>query len=138
MSNLLLVYTVMDAWREKYHSIFITDDEESNIICIDCRKCILSKKTAGKKAVDQIKEIIKKTDTTSLKYKPCQEDEHLVDGIINHFYINGSEMYKEIEIPDMSRMKSEAIQPLKEMLKGIRDVLVPEGIEEYYLSLVFE
>ena len=138
MSNLLLVYTVMDAWREKYHSIFISDDEDNNIICIDCRKCLMSKNTVGKKVIEQVKEIISNTDISTLKYKPCKEDELFSDGVINHFFINGSEMYKEIEVHDMSRVKSETIKPVKEMLNGIRDILVSEGIEQYYLSLVFE
>lgn len=138
MSDLLLVYTVMDAWREKYHSIFIADDDDSNIICIDCRKCILHKKTVSKTVIGQIKDIINKTDIASFKYKPCDKDDCFTDGVINHFFINGSEMYKEIEVHDMSRVKNEEIQPVKEMLKGIKDILVSEGIEEYYLSLLFE
>ena len=97
MSNLLLVYTVMDAWREKYHSIFIVDDDDSNIICIDCRKCILHKKTVSKTVIGQIKDIINKTDIASFKYKPCDKDDCFTDGVINHFFINDGEKLKEIE-----------------------------------------
>ncbi len=138
MATLLFVYTVMDAWREKYHSIFVSDDEDDNIICIDCRKCLISKKTVSKEVIEQIKEIINKADISTFKYTPCKDDDGFTDGVINHFFINGSEMYKEIEVHDMSRVKSETIKPVKDILNGIREVLVLEGVEQYYLSLLFE
>ena len=138
LTNLLLIYTVMDAWREKYHSIFISDDVDKNIVCIDCKKCTLIKETVAPKIIEQIKEKINDSNISDLKYKPCTSDAAFSDGVINHFFINDGGNAKEIEIQDMSRVSPEKVKPLTDILDHIKKLLIPEGIDDYYFSLVFE
>lgn len=117
---------------------FISDDTDNNIVCIDCKKCTLTKKTVAPEIIEQIKEKIKESNIIDLTYKPCTSDAAFSDGVINHFFINNGGNAKEIEIQDLSRVNPEKIQPLTDILNCIKKLLIPEGIDEYYFSLVFE
>ena len=138
MVNILLLYTVMDAWREKYHSICITDDTDHNVVCIDCQKGLMIKETVSSEIIEQIREKIISAGTYDLKYKSCSADAAFSDGVINHFFINDGEKLKEIEIQDLSRVSEEKAKPLMDMMASIKDLLIPKGIDDYYFSLLFE
>lgn len=138
MVNVLLLYTVMDAWREKYHSICISDDNDHNVVCIDCQKGTMIKKTVAPEIIEQLREKIISASTHDLNFKSCSADPAFSNGVINHFFINDGEKLKEIEIPDLSHVSEEKVKPLMDMMGFIKKLLIPKGIDDYYFSFVFE